>query len=201
MAAQLGALGLLLPVLVLVATATRLSATTRDRRLAAIRLVGATPRQAAAIAAAEGLVVGVLGVVAGIGLFLAVRPAAAALLPYPEGVYAGDLAPRLSGWLLVVVGVPLLAIVTSILSLRRVLTSPLGVRRTARVRTAGWWRLVPLLVGLAMLVTLRARAGPPDYHVSAALLLGGGGLTLIGLAVAAPAVSGSAPGCCRVCRA
>ena len=188
-AALLGAVGLLLPVLVLVATATRLSAASRDRRLSALRLVGATPRQAAGIAAADGLVAGGLGVVAGIGLFLAVRPAAAALLPYAEGVYAVDLSPQPLGWLLVLVAVPLLAVVTSVLSLRRVLTSPLGVRRNARVKTAGWWRLAPLLVGLALLVALRVRAGPPDYHVSAPLLLGGGALTLVGLAVAAPAVS------------
>ncbi len=188
-AAMLGAVGLLLPVLVLVATATRLSAASRDRRLSALRLVGATPKQAAGVAGADGLVAGILGVVGGLGLFLLVRPIAASLLPYSEGVYAGDLAPHLSGLLLVVVAVPLLAVVTSVLALRRVVTSPLGVRRDARVRTAGWWRLVPVLVGLGLLVAFRQRAQGPTHHVTVPLLLIGGALTLVGLAVAAPAVS------------
>ncbi|MGH8981930.1 MAG: ABC transporter permease, partial [Acidimicrobiales bacterium] len=40
-----GAVALLLPVLILIATATRLSAARREQRFAAMRLVGATPRQ------------------------------------------------------------------------------------------------------------------------------------------------------------
>ncbi len=188
-AALLGAAGLLLPVLVLVATATRLSAASRDRRLSALRLVGATPTQAAGLAAADGVVAGILGVAGGLGLFLLLRPVACALLPYPEGVYAGDLAPPVPSLLLVVLGVPVLAALTGVLALRRVVTSPLGVRRTARVRTAGWWRLAPVLLGLVLLVVMRLRSGGPTYHVDTPLLLTGGGLTLVGLAVAAPALS------------
>lgn len=190
-AAWLGALGLLLPVLVLVATATRLSASSRDRRLAALRLVGATPKQASAIAGAEGLVSGILGTAGGLVAFWLLRGPACALLPFPEGVYAQDLMPPLTMLLAVLVGVPLLAAVSGVLALRRVVTSPLGVRRTARVKTAAWWRLAPLLSGLAMLIVLRVNhtAWPLGTPPGTTLLLLGGGLTLVGVAVAAPVLS------------
>ncbi|MFN2539952.1 MAG: FtsX-like permease family protein [Mycobacteriales bacterium] len=188
-AAWLGTLGLLLPVLVLVATATRLSAASRDRRLAALRLVGATPQQARSLAAADGLVAGSLGVAGGVLLFLLVRGPACALLPFPEGVYAQDLWPGARSLTAVLVGVPLLSVATAVFALRRVVTSPLGVNRQARVRTAGWWRLLPLAVGLVLLFVLRLRGGGPVHHVDDAILLGGGGLTLVGIAFAAPALS------------
>jgi len=41
----IAALGLLVPILVFIATSTRLSAALRERRIAAIRLVGATPTE------------------------------------------------------------------------------------------------------------------------------------------------------------
>ncbi|TAM90242.1 MAG: ABC transporter permease, partial [Jatrophihabitans sp.] len=47
---------LLFPILVFVATATRLSAARREQRFAAMRLVGATPRQIAVISAVESTV-------------------------------------------------------------------------------------------------------------------------------------------------
>lgn len=190
-AAWLGALGLVLPVLVLVATATRLSASSRDRRLSALRLVGATPRQARAIAAAEGLLAGIAGVAGGLAVFWLLRGPACALLPFPEGVYAQDLMPTAAEVAAVLLGVPLLAVASAVVSLRRVVLSPLGVRRSARVRHVGWWRLLPVLTGLAMLVALRLNheAWAPGRAVGTTLLLGGGGLTLVGLAVAAPAMS------------
>ncbi|MBW8801584.1 MAG: ABC transporter permease [Streptomyces sp.] len=191
LAAWLGALGLLLPVLVLVATATRLSASSRDRRLSALRLVGATPRQARTIAAAEGLLAGIAGVAGGLAVFWLLRGPACALLPFPEGVYAQDLMPTAAEVAAVLVGVPLLAVVSAVLSLRKVVMSPLGLRRSARVRGVGWWRLLPVATGLGMLIALRLNhhAWPPGDPTGTTLLLGGGGLTLIGLAVAAPAMS------------
>jgi hypothetical protein len=60
-----GVLALLFPVLVFIATATRLSAARREQRFAAIRLVGATPRQVAMLAAVEASVTAVAGVAVG----------------------------------------------------------------------------------------------------------------------------------------
>ena len=64
------ALAILAPVLIFIATATRLSAARREQRFAAMRLVGATRRQVSLLAATESTVAGVLGVAARFGVFL-----------------------------------------------------------------------------------------------------------------------------------
>jgi hypothetical protein len=190
-AGALGAVGLLLPVLVLIGTATRLSAASRDRRLAAIRLVGATPWQARLLIAGESLLFGALGVLCGLAVFLGLRPVAASLVPLTSGVYASDLLPPISTLVVVLLGAPVLGCVVALASLRRLLVSPLGVRRRGRVSTASWWRLLPLVGGIALLVG--AHASPDltfgDRWTGHVPLLGGAALVLIGLALAAPTVS------------
>ena len=190
-AGALGAVGLLLPVLVLIGTATRLSAASRDRRMAAIRLVGATRWQARLLIAAESLLFGALGVLLGLAVFFGLRPIAAALVPLPSGVYPGDLIPSLPVLVAVVLGTPLLGGVVALASLRRLLLSPLDVRRQGRVRTASWWRLLPMGVGLVGLVIAHAESDLVfgDGWLGKLPLLGGGGLVLVGLALATPTVS------------
>ena len=56
---------ILFPVLVFIGTAARLSATRREQRFAAMRLVGATPRQISVVAAVESSVAAVIGVLGG----------------------------------------------------------------------------------------------------------------------------------------
>jgi hypothetical protein len=191
LALGLAFVGLLVPVLVLIATLTRLSAASRERRLAAIRLVGATRRQTRWLAAAETGVAAAAGAVAGLGVFYLLRVPLAALVPTRNGVFATDIAPPVALTVLVLVGVPALAVATAVLALRRVVTSPLGVTRRAAPRRVGWWRLVPLTVGMLMLL-----GAWYDRHNllsggtrGAVLLLGGASLSLIGLAVAAAAVA------------
>jgi hypothetical protein len=67
-------------------------------------------------------------------------------------VFAADVALPLFLVLVVLLGVPVLAVVTGVMALRRVVTSPLGVSRQAAPRRVGWWRLVPLTVGMLLLV-------------------------------------------------
>jgi len=59
------ALAILFPVLILIATATRLAATRREQRFAAMRLVGATPRQVSLISAVEAATATLAGVALG----------------------------------------------------------------------------------------------------------------------------------------
>ncbi len=72
------AAALLFPVLVFIGGATRLSAARREQRFAAMRLVGATPRQISTIATVESSVATVAGVAVGFGLFAVAPPAAIA---------------------------------------------------------------------------------------------------------------------------
>ncbi len=65
--------GLLIPVGVLVGTAVRTGGEERDRRLAAIRLIGADRAMAHRIAAGEALVSAGFGLLLGLGVFLAAR--------------------------------------------------------------------------------------------------------------------------------
>lgn len=190
-AVALAVIGLVVPLLVFVAVATRLSAASRDRRAAALRLVGATSRQVRTVAAVEGALVGVVGAVLGTLLFRVLRGPAAALFPAPDGLYATRLWPSGAVLVLTLLAVPLLAAVTGPLSLRRVVTTPLGVSRRTVVAKAGPLRLLPLIVGMAMLVgaylARDAVLGGAAY--GAALLLGGAALSLVGLAVAGAALS------------
>ena len=60
------ALALLTPLLIFIATATRLSAARREQRFAAMRLVGARPRQISLIATVESTVAAAAGVAVGL---------------------------------------------------------------------------------------------------------------------------------------
>src|SRR6202034_2259864 len=60
------AVALLLPILILMATASRLSAVRREQRFASMRLIGATPRQISTISAVEAVIAALAGVVLGL---------------------------------------------------------------------------------------------------------------------------------------
>ncbi|MFD0741097.1 FtsX-like permease family protein [Phytohabitans flavus] len=139
---------LLVPLLILMGTATRLAAARREQRFAAMRLVGATPRQISVISAVESTVSAVAGTIAGIGVFFALRPALAAIPFTGERFFAGDLSLGLVDVVLVVLGVPLGAAVVARLALRRVQISPLGVTRRVTPRPPRAWRLVVLAAGI-----------------------------------------------------
>jgi predicted lysophospholipase L1 biosynthesis ABC-type transport system permease subunit len=148
---------LLLPIWLFVATVTRLSAATREARLAAVRLAGATESQVRVLAAAEAGVAAAIGSLLGIPLFLATRPL---LASGPIGgihLFASDLMPPL--WLAAafLVALPTLAIVMSLGTMRRLVVSPLGVTRHVRRSHAGWrWALV-LAAGVVVLAWSASR--------------------------------------------
>lgn len=86
-----GSVGLIVPVVVFVSTATRLAAARREQRLAALRLVGATPRQTAVIAAVEATFAAVAGTAIGVAAFYATRPLAARIPFDGSPFYPADL--------------------------------------------------------------------------------------------------------------
>lgn len=142
---------LLFPVLVFIGGATRLSAARREQRFAAMRLVGATPRQISVIATVESAFATVLGVLGGFGLFYAFR-AEVARIPFTgERFFTSDLALSGLDVGVVAVGVPVAAAVAARLALRRVTISPLGVTRRVTPRPPRVWRIVPLLAGIGEL--------------------------------------------------
>ncbi len=179
----IGAVGLLLPVLVFVVTSTRLAAARREQRFAALRLVGATPSQVGILASMEAGVAAGAGTLLGFALFWIFRPLVARIPFTGHPFFTGDL--RL-GWMAiagVLVGVPLIAAVASLVSLRRVNISPLGVTRHAIRPRPRAWRLVPVTVGF---ILLAAFGFIESAHAWTLLAVGLFALITIGLMVAGP---------------
>jgi hypothetical protein len=179
-------LGLLFPVLIFIGTATRLSAARREQRFAAMRLVGATPRQVSVISAVESVLAAFAGVAAGFGLFYALRPAAATYPFTGAPFFTSDLSLNLTDILLLAVGVPVAAAVAARLALRRVHISPLGVSRRVTPAAPRAWRLVPLLAGVAELAVVLAVGAPPTSVGQMKAYLPGFLLILAGLVTAGP---------------
>jgi hypothetical protein len=142
---------LLFPILIFIGTATRLSAARREQRFAAMRLVGATPRQITTIATVESCVAALVGTALGFVLFCAMRPAIAAVPFTGNPFYVQDLALTAGQIAVVALGVPAGAVVAARLALRRVTVSPLGVMKRVSPRPLQAWRLVPLAAGIAEL--------------------------------------------------
>ena len=181
-----GAVFLLLPVLILIATASRLSAVRREQRFAAMRLVGATPRQISVISAVEAVVAALAGVASGFALFLVFRPLLY-YVPFTGAPFAqGDLSLRWIDMVLALVGVPLAAVVSARLALRRVQTSPLGVNRRTSSRPPRIVRIVPLLAGIAVLAYFDAHGKPGSNGGQLLELLVGFVLLVVGLVLAGP---------------
>ncbi|MGC5051180.1 FtsX-like permease family protein [Micromonospora sp. DT48] len=141
---------LTIPVLALAGQSARLGAPSRDRRLAALRLAGATPGQVSRIAMLETGFASLLGALAGLACYLGGRellhrPNADGLLALPT-----DVLPPVSAMAAVVLGLPVLAAAATALLLRRVVTTPLGVvRRAGRTGSPRPWPA--LLIGLGVL--------------------------------------------------
>ncbi|MDR5701680.1 FtsX-like permease family protein [Agromyces aerolatus] len=139
---------LVVPLASLGGAAARLSARRRDDRLATLRLLGATPATVSALAVIEAAVLAFAGAVLGVAVYAALLPALA-LIPFRgqalgiDGVWLGASAA------LVPLGVTALAVVSAVVSLRRVVISPLGVRTKQEAPRLHWARLA---IGVAVVV-------------------------------------------------
>ncbi|MEU8169844.1 FtsX-like permease family protein [Micromonospora sp. NPDC049004] len=177
--------GLLFPVLIFIGTATRLSAARREQRFAAMRLVGATPRQISTVAAVEAAAAAVAGTAVGFALFYAFREPLAGIPFTGMPFFPGDMSLGLLNILLVALGVPAGAALAAQISLRKVRISPLGVTRRVTPRAPRAYRLIPMLLGVAVLVfALGYRPETSDGQT--AIFLPGLLLIMAGLVFAGP---------------
>jgi len=178
-----GMLAVLLPMLVLISTATRLAADRREERFAALRLVGGTPADIRLIATVEAVVSSFAGAVLGTLIFLLARPLLAGSAFFGTPYFESDVTPTIGGYLAILVIVPVAAAVAALASLRRVQISPLGVSRRAKPKPPTAWRLVTLVIGLGLYVyglstTTYKNIGITTYP--------GILITMIGLVIAGP---------------
>lgn len=152
LALQVGAVIVLFPMLILINAATRLSAARREERFAAMRLVGATPGQVNAIASVESAFSALGGAVLGTALFIALRPALAGISFSGARFFERFVTPTVPGYLLVLLGVPLVATASALWSLRRARISPLAVSVRVTPPPPRMWRVAPLAIGVPLFV-------------------------------------------------
>ncbi|GAA4197453.1 ABC transporter permease [Microbispora amethystogenes] len=176
------AVGLIVPLLVLVGTATRLAAARRETRFAAIRLVGATTRQINVLATVDAALGGLAGALAGLAIFQLVRPAVAGVRITGARFFPELVAPHAWQYAAVLGGVPVVAACAALWSLRRVRISPLGVARKTAASPPRAWRMIPLLAGLGMFAGPVYRNGKPDDPLAVVALA----LVMAGLMLAGP---------------
>ncbi len=146
---------LLVPVGVFVGVAVRFGGEDRDRRLAALRLVGASRSTARLVAAGETLLGALAGLAAGALLFWLGRPLAGHVTVSGLAVYPEYLRPGGALAALVAVLVPAMAVGATLVSLRGAVIEPLGVSRRGRPpRRRIAWRTIPTVLGVGCLWSL-----------------------------------------------
>ncbi|MFD3583963.1 ABC transporter permease [Streptomyces sp. NPDC058683] len=177
---------LLMPVAVFVAAAVRFGGERRDRRLAALRLVGSDGRMVRRIAAGEAMAGALLGLVFGVGFFLAGRQLAGTAEVFGTSVFPSYLNPSPALAALVAVAVPAAAVLVTLFALRGVVIEPLGVVRTAKpARRRLWWRLLLPVAGLAALYPMVGQ-GRGGGNFNEYLVTGGVLLLLVGVTALLP---------------
>ncbi|WP_329434133.1 MULTISPECIES: FtsX-like permease family protein [unclassified Streptomyces] len=177
---------LLTPVAVFIGTAVRFGGDRRDRRLAALRLVGADARAVRRIAAGESLFGALLGLAVGTVFFLAIRQLVAVVDLDKVSAFPSDLRPVPVLAALIVVAVPLSAVLVTVFSLRSVAIEPLGVvRGGAPRRRRLWWRLLLPVAGIGILLAI-GRVSSTDQDINVYAIATGATLALVGLSTLLP---------------
>ena len=183
---------LLFPIVIFVSVATQLGAAQREKRYAALRLIGATKRQVGLILMLESLLASVVGVIIGLGAFWLLQAPLQDFKMDGMRFNPGDLALTGTQYALII-GLTLgLTMFVNWRRMRRAQISPLGVSRSVeKVKKLRAWRALVPAVGIAIFVWLSSKPGRdwlaankesalPSVLLMAALLLVMIGLILAG---------------------
>lgn len=134
---------LVIPLLTLCGSAARLSARRRDQHLSTLRLLGARGRTLTAMTVLESTLLAAAGTLLGVLGHLALAPLLGLLVFHGERLGADNILLGAVGTVLCALALLALAAVSSLLGLRSVAVSPLGVRtrqdapRMSLVRAVG----------------------------------------------------------------
>lgn len=151
---------LLFPIVIFVSVATQLGAAQREKRYAALRLIGATKRQVTRILLLESLLASVAGVVIGLGVFWLLQAPLQQFKMDGMRFNPGDLALT-AGQYALIIGLTLgLTTFVNWRRMRRAQISPLGVSRSIEKvkKLRGWRALVPA-AGIAIFAWLSSKPG------------------------------------------
>ncbi|MEU8245841.1 FtsX-like permease family protein [Nonomuraea sp. NPDC048916] len=169
---------MVVPLLVFGGAAARLTVARRDQRLAALRLVGATPGQVVRMTVAEAVVVAFAGALAGTAGYALAVPLLTRVRIGGGPWFAADLWPGPPVLAAVLVSVPLLVGLSAVVGLRRVVVGPLGVAKRETPPALRFLRVLALLAVLAVFPLLSL-----DVHlgvIAVALALAFLGVNLAG---------------------
>ncbi|GAA1644795.1 ABC transporter permease [Actinoplanes couchii] len=182
-----GMVVLLLPVMVFMASAVRFGGEARDRRLAALRLVGADAAMTRRIAAGETLTGALLGLFAGALLAVGIGLLTSRYATGKLSFYLSDLRPVPALAVLVIVAVPATAVLVTLSAMRKIVVEPLGVvRLSGTVRRRLWWRLILPILGIGLLAPLASGIDVESGGAAEIQVAGGVAALLIGLALLLP---------------
>ncbi|MGW0282201.1 FtsX-like permease family protein [Streptomyces sp. NPDC003236] len=183
----------LLPLAVFLSVCARLSAASRTRRLASLRLLGLSTRGTQRVNAAETVVAALFGALLGLGEYwilnqVLCRSGLPALRWYPA-----DGALSWTTVSVCLVGCPALAWFVGRASARGAAANPLAVRRTAVPKPPSKWGGLPLATGLGIITGFCA-TGLTDHPATSngiygVLEVGGVLLTGAGLVLTLPWLS------------
>ena len=149
----IGIIGLLIPVVMFISAATRFGSVQKNKRYAALRLVGATRQQIIGIASAETLFVVLIGVTIGWLLYLTCRPILAGFRLSGSRFFIEDMRVNGEQILFVAAATIIAAIIANRKAMRSVQNSPLGVMLVLKIdRSPSILSIIPLIVGFALLI-------------------------------------------------
>ncbi|MFG2273409.1 ABC transporter permease [Streptomyces chartreusis] len=183
----------LLPLGVFLSVCARLSAASRNRRLAALRLLGLSAKGTQRVNAAETVVAALLGAALGLAEFWLLNQVVARTgLPGLKW-YADDGAVSGQTMALCLLGCPLLAWFVGRASARAAARNPLATRRAAAPRAPRVWGALLLVSGLGIITGFSA-TGLTDHPahsdgINALLVPAGVLLTGLGLVLTLPLLS------------
>jgi hypothetical protein len=162
-----GTVLLVLPLLLLLYQAVRLGTATRERRLAALRVAGATPRQVRRLGSLEVGVPVLAGAIAGLPLYGLLRVVFGGTpfsdvdefaSPAPVQLVPTTVTPSWWQFLAIIGAVTAVGILVGARASRQVVVTPLGVTRRQARRAPRPWGLV--LVGAAAVLGAIGIAAP-----------------------------------------
>lgn len=178
----------LVPVVVLIATAARLSARTNERRLASLRLLGLAARQTREVLAVETASVALVGALAGAVAWAVLRPLSQRTGAGSLKWWAADINLSTTTVMCTIIAIVALAAVIAVIGANPAVEHPIRTRRNAQAQRPGRWRLALLATGLGLLTCSLVFAGRfTNDNTWFAVFALGNTLTAIGLVASVPA--------------
>lgn len=182
--AMIAALLLLIPLGTLGGSAARLAVARRDARLAALRLAGATTGQVTTLTILDATTQAAVGAVLGIAGYGALLPLVAQLRFQGRTFHIAELWVGVPTLLVACLAVIVIALLSALVSLRRVAITPLGV--AARTTPPGLkWARILAMVGafVATIVVTQVRFGSTGVAIGftvAVLAIGFATINVVG---------------------